>query len=111
MNTILRSTLAVAGLAIATPALAFVDFAWYANVGRPVASTTPVVVEIPAPRAGYIWSPGHYETRGEHQVAVAGHFVRDDFAEQVAIYNTAPYGIAALTFYDSQGKVIVISAR
>jgi hypothetical protein len=85
---------ALAGAAI--PALAFppedvempsttywpdVDFAWYLNVGKPLA--TPVEAT-PAPRAGYIWAPGRYETVGARQQWVAGRWVKDDFEQQVA---------------------------
>ena len=59
---------ATAALASASlPALSWtvwpdVDFQWYANVGKPVNGS---VVEVyPAPREGYIWAPGRYETVG-----------------------------------------------
>ena len=62
-----------------------VDFEWYANVGR----SEPVVVAMPQ-REGYIWSPGHWEWNGRRHTFVEGHWVKDDFAEQLAIHNIAP---------------------
>jgi len=62
-----------------------VDFEWYANVGRPLVG--PLVAVQPAPREGYIWSPGHWEWNGRRHVWVAGHWIADDYAEQVAFYN------------------------
>ena len=62
---------AIVALASASvPALAWtvwpdVDFEWYSYVGKPLAPSTTVTL---APRAGYIVSPGHWETRGTHQV-------------------------------------------
>jgi len=106
MNAILKTALALTALAVTTPALAWVDFEWYANVGR---TTPPAMTEEPV-RAGYIWAPAHTEMRGEHEVWIAGHFVRDDYAEQVALYNTGPYGVAPLTFYDPQGAAITLRA-
>lgn len=60
-----------------------VDFEWYASVGKPA----PVVVVQPAPREGYIWSPGRWEWNGRRHVWVAGHWIADDYAQQYAIYN------------------------
>ena len=92
MNTIFRSALVVAGLAISTQAAAWtvwpdVDFEWYANVGRSV----PANEVAPAAREGYIWSPGHWEARGDAQSFVAAHWVKDDYAEQLALHNRAVY--------------------
>jgi hypothetical protein len=75
-----------------------VDFEWYANVGKPMAGVTQ---SYPAPREGYIWSPGHYEYDGQRQVWVRGHWIRDDYAQQVTLYAT---GSTALR--DSEGNVI-----
>ncbi len=83
---------AIVALASASlPALAWtvwpdVDFEWYANVGRTY-ERDPVVAVMPT-REGYIWAPAHWETRGIHQNKVAGQFVRDDYAEQLALYNS-----------------------
>ena len=60
-----------------------VDFEWYANVGKPLTTT---VVAYPAPREGLIWSPAHYEARGTRNVYVAGHWIRDDYAERLSEY-------------------------
>ena len=62
-----------------------VDFEWYANVGRPMVESLAVVQ--PAPRAGYIWSPGHWEWNGRRHVWVAGRWIADDYEDQVAFYN------------------------
>ena len=68
-----------------------VDFEWYADVGKPLNGTT---VELQAPaRAGYIWAPAHWETRGVDQVWIKGHYVRDDYESQIATYgNTIQLG-------------------
>ena len=104
------ATIALASAAI--PALALnvypdVDFEWYANVGKSAPGTTLVM---PAPRAGYIWSPGHWETRGAHQTWVAGHWTKDDFEQQLMVYNngngTTSYATGPLILRDSQGNVI-----
>jgi hypothetical protein len=90
IQKIISAGFATCALASASvPALAWtvwpdVDFEWYADVGKPLAA--PVVEVYPAPREGYIWSPGHYETRGMQQVWVPGHWIRDDYREQVALY-------------------------
>ena len=110
MNATFKMALALTALGVATPADAWVDFEWYANVGRTTAPATTVEL-MPAERPGYIWTPTHTEARGEHQVSVAGHFIRDDFAEQVVLYNTHTYDVVPVTFYDNQGNVIVASPR
>ena len=106
------ATIALASAAV--PALAWtvypdVDFEWYANVGKSAPGTTVVEVA-PAPRAGYIWSPGHWETRGTHQTWSAGHWVKDDFQQQLMVYKTGDgtttYATGPLVLRDSQGNVI-----
>jgi hypothetical protein len=62
-------------------------------------------------REGYIYSPGRFETRGTHQVWVAGHYIKDDYAQQVAVYrngNLVSYatGPGPFPLYDSQGNLI-----
>jgi YXWGXW repeat-containing protein len=114
IQTLISAGFATAALTSASiPALAWtvwpdIDFEWYADVGRPLAY--PQYVEItPAPRAGYIWAPGHWETRDLHQQWVAGHWVKDDYAEQVAVYRngrTTTYATGSPILYDSQGNVI-----
>jgi len=93
IQKIISAGFATCALASASvPALAWtvwpdVDFQWYADVGKPMNGAT---VEIyPAPRAGYIWAPGHYENRGARQVWVEGRWIRDDYAQQVATYNAS----------------------
>ena len=106
------ATIALASAAI--PALALnvypdVDFEWYTNVGRSPSGTTTVEVA-PAPRAGYIWSPGHWETRGTRQSWVSGQWVTDDYQQQLMVYNNAngtiTYATGPLILRDSQGNVI-----
>jgi hypothetical protein len=96
INKLISAGFAAAALASATlPALADtmwpnnytfdwpdVNFEWYANVGRPLNTE-----QAPYPtRPGYIWAPGRYENQSASQdpVWVPGHFVKDDFNEQVA---------------------------
>lgn len=105
MNTISTTVLALAGLAMAGPPYAWntspdVDFEWYANVGK---SAAPMHA-FPAPRPGYIWSPGHWETQGTHQRFVAGHWIVDDYAAQLAIHNP---GSHALIVDDRRGELVV----
>ena len=115
MQTLISTGFATIALASAAiPALAWtvypdVDFDWYANVGKVMPGTT-VVEMAPAPREGYIWAPGRWETRGTHQTWVAGRFVTDDYQEQLALYNkangTTTYATGPLILRDSQGNVI-----
>ena len=114
IHTLISAGFATAALTSASiPALAWtvwpdVDFEWYADVGKPLAYSQYVEIA-PAPRRGYIWAPGHWETRGLHQQWVAGHWVRDDYQEQVAMYSNGritAYATGAPILYDSQGNVI-----
>jgi hypothetical protein len=104
---------AIVALASASiPALAWtvwpdVDFEWYTYVGQPVVPTTEITL---APRAGYIVSPGHWETRGTRQVYVATHYVKDDYPQQLAVYNnpngTTTYATGPLILRDRDGNII-----
>jgi hypothetical protein len=102
---------ATAALASASlPALSWtawpdVDFEWYANVGKPVAAA---VETFPAAREGYIWAPGHYEWSGARQNWIAGHWIRDDYAQQVASYATrgTTFATGPMTLRDRDGNVI-----
>jgi len=114
MKTIISAGFATAALASASiPALAWtvwpdVDFEWYANVGRPLVVTTVEPVPFPT-REGAIWAPGHWENRASRQVYIAGHFVKDDYQEQLALYNV-PAGTMVATgptvLRDSRGNII-----
>jgi hypothetical protein len=106
------ATIALAGAA--TPALALsvypaVDFEWYANVGKAAPGATVVQV-MPAPREGYVWSPGHWETRGTRQAWVAGQWTKDDYQQQLMVYKsgngTTTYATGPLILRDGQGNVI-----
>ena len=82
------------------------DFEWYAQVGRePIVllSTTQ-----PEPRPGYIWSPQHWEWNGREHAWVEGHWIRDDYAEQVAIYN---YGVAPSQLAEGLPPPVIIIDR
>ena len=105
---------AIVALASASiPALAWtvwpdVDFEWYTYVGQPL---TPAATTITlAPREGYIVSPGHWETRGTRQVYVATHYVKDDYPQQLAVYNnpngTTTYATGPLILRDRDGNII-----
>ena len=123
MQKIISAGFAACALASASmPALSWtvwpdVDFEWYANVGKPVEGATVSPVEVfPAPREGYIWSPGHYErtAAGTHRY-VAGKWVADDYPTQVAtygsIYASSGQVVATgpLALRDSRGEVIPTS--
>jgi hypothetical protein len=64
-------------------------FTWYGPAGRHVAMVDTYEV-MPPPRAGHIWSPGRWEWNGYRHRWVAGHWIKDDFAEQLALYNAGP---------------------
>ena len=96
----------------AIPALAWtvypdVDFEWYANVGKPFYSPTTITL---APREGYIVVPGRWENRGTRQVFVQSHYVRDDYPQQLAVYNnpngTTSYATGPLILRDKDGNII-----
>ena len=106
--TIALASAAIPAVAMGTYPLNNVDFEWYANVGKTFGTT---VVEVtPAAREGYIWSPGHWETRGTRQAWVAGTWTRDDYQQQLMVYNngkgTTSYASGPLILRDSQGNVI-----
>lgn len=86
-----------------------VDFEWYANVGKPVAGTYYTEV-MPAPRPGYIWSPGHYEWTGSRQVWMPGVWVKDDYDRQWKAYafnnGRTTYASGPLELRDRDGNVI-----
>jgi hypothetical protein len=86
IQRIISAGFATAALASASvPALAYtvwpdVDFEWYASVGKPVPGSSVEVY--PAPRAGYIWAPGRWETPGTTPMWVEGHWIADDYDQQ-----------------------------
>ena len=104
---------AIVALASASiPALAWtvwpdIDFEWYADVGKPLAG--PVEVTL-APREGYIVAPGHWENRAGRQVWIAQHYVREDYAQQLAVYNnpngTVTYATGPVILRDRDGNII-----
>ena len=86
-----------------------VDFEWYADVGKPPASKAEVSV-FPAPREGYIWAPGHYESvAGNDRKWIPGHWIADDYPQQVARYSVpagSQFATGPLVLYDRQGNPI-----
>jgi hypothetical protein len=48
----------------------------HADVYIGVAPPEPRVEVVPAPRLGYVWSPGYWAWRGHDHVWVDGHWVR-----------------------------------
>lgn len=113
MQKLISAGFAFAALAgLSAPASAWtvwpdIDFEWYTHVGKPLAGTTVVTL---APRAGYIVSPGHWETRGTRQVYVPAQYVRDDYAQQLTVYNnpngTTSYATGPLVLRDRDGNII-----
>ena len=109
------SILAATAMAFATPALGWtvwpdVDFEWYANVGRPVASEAQ---PYPAPRAGFIWSPARYEWNGTHEVLRPGVWIVDDYDQQWRAYasgNATLYANDVPVLRDRDGNVIPTDA-
>ena len=89
IHKLISAGFALAALTSASvPALAWtvwpdIDFEWYADVGNPMFA--PNVEIYPAPREGYIWSPGHWENHGRRQACVTVHYVKDDYEQQVAM--------------------------
>jgi hypothetical protein len=111
IQRIIYTGFATAALASASvPALAWspapdIDFAWYANVGKPLAG--PTLEVYPAPRAGHIWSPGHWETRGSGQEWVDGQWIVDDYPRQFATPGAqTPMADGAPQIRDRDGNVI-----
>lgn len=99
MKTLYRNLLAGCTLALASPAFAWapypdVDFEWYANVGK---SPTPANETYPPARDGQIYSPTHMEGAKR----VPAHFIKDDFAEQSAIYGNMPLRSIAVIAADT----------
>ena len=115
MQRVIQIGFAACALASASlPALSWtvwpdVDFEWYANVGKPVNGGTPEVM--PAAREGYIWAPGRYETVSNRQVWMPGRWIRDDYAERVAMQIIAESTFASgpMTLYDRQGNAIPVT--
>ena len=69
----------------------------------------PVYEQPLCPGDGYIWTPGHWENRATRQVWVAGRFIKDDYQEQLALYNVPAGTMVATgptTLRDNQGYII-----
>jgi hypothetical protein len=112
-QTLISAGFAIVALtAAAVPALAWtvypdVDFEWYTQVGHPLVSGATITL---APREGYIVSPGHWERRGSQMVFVEARYVKDDYPQQLAIYNnpngTTTYATGPLMLRDKDGNLI-----
>jgi len=87
-----------------------VDFEWYANVGKVPPGAYLTYYEVtPAPRAGYIWSPGHYEWTGARQAWMPGTWVKDDYDREWKAYafnDRTTYATGPLELRDRDGNVI-----
>lgn len=72
-KTFLAASVALLALggAVTTPAQAQVSITF----GSP--PPPPRAEVVPAPRRGYVWSPGHWELRNRRHVWVAGTWVRE----------------------------------
>jgi hypothetical protein len=111
MKAIVRNTVAILALAAAVPASAstttWVDFEWYADVGRPNVAS---IQSYPAPRAGYIWAPARYEWNGgPGQVYRPGAWIVDDYDAQWRYYafgNAIVIANGPLVLRDRDGNVI-----
>jgi hypothetical protein len=70
MKKVLVSALMAAGMigAVATPLSSMAQVEVYLNFGPPAARYEVV----PAPRSGYVWSNGHYQSDGSTYVWTAG---------------------------------------
>src|SRR5688572_26586692 len=84
------------------------DFGWYAEVGKPA---TLAVVGHPPPREGWIWSPQHWEWDGTRHVWVEGRWVRDDYAEQVAVHNLGVPAAMVVEIPAPPARVVVFEER
>ena len=65
------------GAALAASLLGFGGLAQAQQYNAIVATAPPPPIHetVPAPRAGMVWSPGHYEWRGNQYVWVRGHWM------------------------------------
>ena len=114
IQKVIQAGFAACALASASlPALSWtvwpdVDFEWYANAGKPPAGAA--TVDFPKARVGEIWVPSHYErTSKDKHAFVRGHWIKDDYFDQVAIYSApgrTTIATGPTTLYDSQGNRI-----
>jgi hypothetical protein len=87
-----------------------IDFEWYAHVGAGRGAT---YTTLPAPRAGYIWAPAHYEWDGTRMQYYPGVWIQDDYDSQWRMYAFGPNTVIAtgpLVLRDRDGNVIPTSA-
>jgi hypothetical protein len=68
-KTILALLLASSATALSLPAAAEI----YVNIAPPA----PRYEVVPAPRSGYVWVPGYWDWRGNHNVWAKGHRERE----------------------------------
>jgi len=72
-NTLLAAAFAAALLSLGTAAQAQT----YTTTTITVAPPAPRHEEVPGPRAGWVWAPGHYEYRGGEYGWTEGHWMRE----------------------------------
>ena len=73
------ATLATIAAIMSTPAAANTSIGVQIGLPAPIYVNAPPVARYeytPAPRAGHLWVPGHWEWQGNGHVWVAGHFLR-----------------------------------
>jgi hypothetical protein len=70
-KTFLSAMLAAGSLIAVLPTAANAQYTAVVRVQPPA----PLQEAVPAPRAGYVWAPGHYEWRGNQYVWERGHWV------------------------------------
>ena len=88
-----------------------VDFEWYRYVGAGRGATYSAYT-LPAPRAGYIWAPAHYEWDGTRMQYYPGVWIQDDYDSQWRMYAYGPNTVIAtgpLVLRDRDGNVIPTS--
>lgn len=73
MKRIMLLAVATASLAGAVTTSAFARVDIDVNIAPPA----PRVVEVPAPRHGYVWAPGYWRWSGHEHVWVDGHWLRE----------------------------------
>lgn len=74
---IIKHTLAAALVGAAMASFAPTAGAAPVDIDIRFGPPAPRVVAVPAPRAGYVWSPGHWDWNGRRHVWVDGSWLRD----------------------------------
>jgi hypothetical protein len=85
MKTLTLAALLALGTAFAAPAsMAASNVSVYIGSAPPA----PLVERIPAPRAGYVWAPGHWDWNGRRHAWASGYWVaaRPGYAYQAPVW-------------------------